>query len=160
MAIKLTSKLLWSVIVSIALVCFVCWHVSSYIPKKTTQQAVEKKHASPLGDCEKCGKSLRKVHGRFGEFVGCSSYPDCNYIQRKKASFCCPQCAGCIEERKWSGGTLWGCNKYPECRYAIFSDIQDTSCSKCDKSPYLLKKINDQGAVVLTCPREECKHSI
>jgi DNA topoisomerase-1 len=161
MSIKINSKFMWPLLSAVAfLICsLVCWNVSFYIPKVSTvaQSVPKKKHVSPLGDCEKCGKSLRKVNGRFGQFVGCSGYPECKYIQRKKASFCCPQCAGCVEERKWSGGTLWGCSNYPECRYAIFSDIQDSPCLKCDKSPYLLKKTDEDGIIILACPHAECK---
>ncbi len=157
------TKFIWPLLSAVAFVIcgLLCWQTSFYIPKaaKTIQSVEKKKQTSPLGECEKCGKSLRKVNGRFGEFVGCSGYPACTFIQRKKASFCCPQCAGCVEERKWSGGILWGCSNYPECRYAIFSDIQDRPCPVCDKSPYMLKKIDENGTIVLSCPREQCKQS-
>jgi len=159
--LKISSKIIWPLlsVAAFSMCALVCWQTSFYIPRAATakQSTKKKKHVSPLGDCEKCGESLRKVHGRFGEFVGCSGYPACNFIQRKKASFCCPQCAGCVEERKWSGGTLWGCSNYPECRYAIFSDILDTPCPVCDKSPYRLKKIDENGSVILSCPRQECR---
>lgn len=162
MSIKINPKIFWPLLSAVAFVIcgLVCWNVSFHISKRppTAEKSTKvKKHTSPLGDCEKCGKSLRKVNGRFGEFVSCSGYPECKYIQRKKASFCCPECAGCVEERKWSGGILWGCSNYPECRYAIFSDIQDTPCPKCDKSPYLLKKTDENGAETLSCPRKDCK---
>lgn len=109
-----------------------------------------------LGNCEKCQKPLRTVHGKFGDFVGCSGYPACKYIKREKASFACPQCKGAIEKRVWSGGTLWGCSNYPNCRYAIFSDIQDTPCTKCNSSLYLIKTVDADGKIILTCPYKEC----
>lgn len=31
--------------------------------------------------CPKCGNVLRKRSGRFGEFWGCGSYPDCKYTR-------------------------------------------------------------------------------
>src|ERR1039458_9177249 len=32
--------------------------------------------------CEKCGKPMVKRRSRFGEFLGCSGYPDCDGIKR------------------------------------------------------------------------------
>jgi len=109
-----------------------------------------------LGLCEKCQKPLRIVHGKFGDFIGCSGYPTCKYIKREKALFACPKCAGAVEKRVWTNGTLWGCSNYPECRYAIFSDIADTPCTKCNSSLYLLKTVDADGVVVLKCPNKEC----
>ena len=32
-----------------------------------------------VGECPKCGKDLLKRSGRFGDFVGCSGFPKCNF---------------------------------------------------------------------------------
>lgn len=32
-------------------------------------------------DCPKCGKPLSKRLGKFGMFIGCTGYPDCDYIR-------------------------------------------------------------------------------
>lgn len=32
-------------------------------------------------DCPKCGKPLHSRLGRFGKFIGCSGYPECDYIR-------------------------------------------------------------------------------
>ena len=29
--------------------------------------------------CPECGKDLLKRHGRYGEFVGCSGFPQCRF---------------------------------------------------------------------------------
>ncbi len=31
--------------------------------------------------CPKCGEPMRKRNGRYGEFWGCSGYPDCRYTE-------------------------------------------------------------------------------
>ncbi|MCR5323068.1 MAG: topoisomerase DNA-binding C4 zinc finger domain-containing protein [Lachnospiraceae bacterium] len=31
--------------------------------------------------CPKCGNVLRKKSGKFGEFWGCMSFPDCRYTK-------------------------------------------------------------------------------
>lgn len=117
---------------------------------------------TPLLDetCEKCGKQLRKMKGRFGEFISCSGYPECKFIKQNLASFPCPQCQGGIAQRSWKGGKFWGCQNYPKCKFSIFSDIEQISCTKCLKHPYILKKVDRTGKVTLTCPNEECKQVI
>jgi len=34
--------------------------------------------------CPKCGGKLTIRKGRYGVFIGCSNYPNCNYIERIK----------------------------------------------------------------------------
>lgn len=108
--------------------------------------------------CQKCGKQLRKMMGKFGEFAACSGYPECKYVKQNVASFPCPKCNGSIVERKWRGGTLWGCQNYPKCNFSIFSDIEQIPCPKCKKSVYMLKKTNRAGQTSLICPLDECKY--
>lgn len=106
--------------------------------------------------CPKCDNQLRILNGKFGEFTACSGYPKCRYIKQKVANFPCPQCENDIVERKWRGGSFWGCSKYPKCKFAIFSEIEQTTCPKCD-SPYLLKK-KTKDAVHISCPNKNCDY--
>lgn len=40
-----------------------------------------------LGNCPKCKKGYLTVRkGRFGKFVGCSSYPNCKYVTNVKVA--------------------------------------------------------------------------
>lgn len=108
--------------------------------------------------CPQCGKPLRRLLGKFGPFTACSGYPECKYIHREKASFCCPLCKkGEIIKRRWRGGTLWGCNHYPACQFAIFGDIEETPCPEC-KAPYLLKKVDRKGTITLSCAQKGCQY--
>ncbi len=34
--------------------------------------------------CPQCGKPLVVRHGRYGNFIGCSGYPNCRYIEKNK----------------------------------------------------------------------------
>lgn len=53
------------------------------------QQVFEKLGKEPVSfaseadgkKCPKCGLLMKKRNGRFGEFLGCSGYPDCRYTE-------------------------------------------------------------------------------
>ena len=105
--------------------------------------------------CPLCGKPLRQASGKFGQFIACSGYPECKYIHRKKASFSCPLDGGEVVERKWRGGTFWGCGNYPNCKWAVFGDIEEKPCPQC-KLPFLVKKVDKQGNVLLFCSDKKC----
>jgi DNA topoisomerase-1 len=74
----------------------------------------------PTGEkCPVCGHDLVKRHGRFGEYVSCSNYPNCRYKPPKPVTLTgvtCPECnLGQILERKGRFGPFYGCARYPEC---------------------------------------------
>jgi DNA topoisomerase-1 len=76
------------------------------------------------GECPKCGAELVVRSGRFGDFVGCSRYPECDYIQgreeRAKAEEigeACPQCGKPLVRRTGRRGPFIGCSSYPKCRF-------------------------------------------
>lgn len=108
--------------------------------------------------CPTCGKQLRQVVGKFGPFVACSGYPECKYIQQKKAGFKCPMDGGDVVERRWRGGIFWGCANYPKCKFAVFGDIEETPCPQC-KLPFLVKKVDKQGNVTLLCSDKKCGYT-
>ena len=82
--------------------------------------------------CPKCGAIdggvLVQRRGRFGPFMGCSRYPECDYIKKEgppppdplafEAS--CPTCrTGHLVTRRArrTGSLFWGCSRYPTCRF-------------------------------------------
>jgi DNA topoisomerase-1 len=79
--------------------------------------------------CPKCGEGvLAAKRGRFGPFVGCSRYPDCDYIQRDGPpppdqlpfEVACPKNNdGHLVARRArrTGNVFWGCSAYPKCDY-------------------------------------------
>jgi DNA topoisomerase-1 len=107
--------------------------------------------------CPQCGSQLRQVIGKYGPFVACSNYPKCKYIQQIKASFPCPLDGGNVIRRQWRGSVFWGCSNYPKCKFTISGDIEETPCPKC-KAPYLIKKVDKEGNVTLTCSNKECDY--
>ena len=95
------------------------------------------------------------MRGKYGEFIACSGYPECKYVERKKLPFQCPQCGNDIIERAWRGGKFWGCAGYPQCKLAIFDAVEETPCPQC-KWPFLTKKTNKEGESTLICVNKEC----
>lgn len=84
--------------------------------------------------CEKCGKPMVIKHGRFGEFLACSGYPDCKNTKPivKKIDVKCPSCGGDIIARKSKRGKVfYGCSNYPECKQAYWDKPTDKKCPKC-----------------------------
>ncbi len=48
-------------------------------PNCGKEKATKPHDPKVVGECPKCGKDLLKRSGRFGEFVGCSGFPKCNF---------------------------------------------------------------------------------
>ena len=79
--------------------------------------------------CPKCGEgTLVGKRGRFGPFVGCSRYPDCDYIRKEGPpppeplpfEVTCPKNRdGHLVPRRArrTGNVFWGCSNYPRCDY-------------------------------------------
>jgi DNA topoisomerase-1 len=121
---------------------------SKYPEHKETRElpGVAANGAGPAGDgtadggaapaapesCPKCGASEGGVlvgrRGRFGPFMGCSRYPDCDYIKKDGPpppaplgfEVPCPTCrVGHLVTRRArrTGSLFWGCSRYPTCRF-------------------------------------------
>ncbi len=72
--------------------------------------------------CPLCGKDLVVRKGRYGEFVACSGYPKCHYVEKPKPVYVegkvCPLCGSPLVKRvSHAGKEFIGCSAYPKCRY-------------------------------------------
>jgi DNA topoisomerase-1 len=84
-----------------------------------------KVQAQPAGgECPRCGAELVVRSGRFGDFVGCGRYPECDYIQGKdektpaeEIGEACPLCTKPLVRRSGRRGPFIGCSGYPKCRF-------------------------------------------
>jgi DNA topoisomerase I len=104
------------------------------IEKTPEQLELERKLAGKK--CDKCGKPMEVKRGRFGDFLGCSGYPDCKNIQPivKPTGVKCPKCGdGQLIERRArkTGKVFYGCNKYPKCQNALWDKPTGATCKKC-----------------------------
>ena len=92
----------------------------------------DRSEAAAPESCPKCGATeggvLVQRRGRFGPFMGCSRYPDCDYIKKDGPppppplafEAICPTCrTGHLVTRRArrTGSLFWGCSRYPTCRF-------------------------------------------
>jgi DNA topoisomerase I len=109
--------------------------------------------------CPKCGEgTLVGKNGRFGPFVGCSRYPDCDYIRKDGPpppdplpfEVVCPKNKdGHLVPRRArrTGNVFWGCSNYPRCDFTTnhepLGGLHDA-----DDGPLARK---DETAICLIC---------
>lgn len=77
--------------------------------------------------CEKCGAPLVLRRGKFGKFLACSRFPECDFTKtyQIKTDIKCPKCGGdVLLKRTRKGGTFYGCSNYPECKFASWRKPQ------------------------------------
>ena len=96
----------------------------------------------PTGElCPKCGAPLIYKEGKNGQFIGCSNYPKCNYVQKEKKEVVftgesCPICGRPLVERTDAKGKVFvACSGYPKCNYTVKD-----------------KKVEEEQPVVKKCP--------
>jgi DNA topoisomerase-1 len=85
-----------------------------------------KKPTEDLGEpCPNCGKPLLIRQGRFGRFISCSGYPECDYKAPllNKTGAKCPVDGGELVERKsrGRGKIFFGCANFPACDFATWN---------------------------------------
>ena len=125
---------------------------------EVADKAIEKvKIEDELTDevCELCGKPMAVKHGRFGEFLACSGYPECKNTKPrvKKIDVKCPKCGKDIVARKSKTGKLfYGCSGYPECNQLFWNKPVSQKCPKCG-ALMMEKKTKTSN---LVCSNSEC----
>ncbi|MFN2137190.1 MAG: type I DNA topoisomerase [Candidatus Promineifilaceae bacterium] len=121
------------------------------IPKLNLQKEVE-----PVGrDCPLCGNPLVYREGRYGRFIGCSTFPTCRFTEQilNKIGVVCPVGGGEIVERRTRKGRIWySCSRYPECEWTSWKKpVLDTE-SGCDG---LLVQVNADTTECVSCGLKE-----
>ncbi len=85
--------------------------------------------------CPQCARPLVIRTGRFGKFISCSGYPECEYRRSLavKTGALCPECGGDLVERrgKKTGKVFWGCANYPTCSFAAWDRPLPLPCPEC-----------------------------
>ncbi|WIG61804.1 MAG: DNA topoisomerase I [Ktedonobacterales bacterium] len=95
------------------------------------QQPVEEANEA----CPQCGKPLLIRTGRFGRFISCSGFPECDFKKpfMIKTGAICPECGGDLVERKSrkSAKVFYGCANYPTCSFAVWDRPLPEPCPEC-----------------------------
>lgn len=123
---------------------------------------VEKQHQV----CPECGAVLVIRSGRHGPFLGCSHYPECNYIRSLKPyadghvvkvldGQLCPLCDATLVLRQGRYGMFIGCSAYPDCEHTQTIDSPDETslvCPQCGEGRLLQRK-SRYGKTFHACER-------
>ena len=107
--------------------------------------------------CPKCGGPMVVKEGKFGRFLACERYPECDGTKPLGTGVKCPVegCGGEIVERRTrKGRTFYGCSRYPECNFVLWQRPVPRPCPQCG-SPYLLEA-RRRGKTLLICPDKGC----
>jgi DNA topoisomerase-1 len=105
--------------------------------------------------CELCGKPLAIKHGRFGDFIACTGFPECRNTKKIQVTIGvkCPDCGKDIIVKKGKRGrTFYGCSGYPECNKVYWYKPTEKKCPKCGEL-LVQHAVKDTK---LECPREGC----
>ena len=133
-----------------------------------TEEGKELEGPKDLGKpCPKCTEENKKEpgtlvlrDGRFGQFISCSTYPKCKYIEEdeetKKANSTGVACVECKdgEMMKKMGrfGEFYACSNYPDCTNAIKAKPTGRHCPMCGALMMEGTKTIPERCSVKTCP--------
>ena len=126
-------------------------------------------------ECPECEIGRLVVReGKFGEFVGCSRFPECAYIKDRKKSEAvatgelCPICEKPLVTRQGRRGPFVGCSGYPSCTYIkgdsppVTGDAEGAepevlgNCPTCGKP--LRRRSGRRGSFVGCSGYPDCKY--
>jgi len=136
--------------------------------KDVTQEALDEL-------CPKCQHPLSIRLGRRGRFIGCTTYPDCDYTrnleENREESLAsnvvpdklCPKCNSELHYKRGKYGKFIGCSSYPNCDYMeSLKKNEDTqvTCPEC-KSNNLIKRKSRFGTFFYACGGyPNCKYAV
>ena len=86
--------------------------------------------------CEKCGAPMIRKSGRYGKFLACSNYPECENIKSEKeevSDVVCEKCGSLMVYKAGKYGKFLACPNYPQCTYVkpIDEKVAEQKCEKC-----------------------------
>ncbi|SMC28732.1 DNA topoisomerase-1 [Andreprevotia lacus DSM 23236] len=127
--------------------------------KEVTQEELEE-------DCPKCGNKLAIRLGKRGRFIGCTTYPECDYTRNLNEDAdtaptepevvpdrACPECASPLHIKTGRYGKFIGCSAYPKCKHIEpLEPPKDTGveCPTCHKGT-LREKKSRYGKLFYSC---------
>lgn len=109
--------------------------------------------------CPTCNKRLEVKKGKYGRFVRCEDYPQCDTTLPYTLDLNCPECkVGKFAEKKSRYGKIfYGCTSYPDCENALWSRPYKYDCPGCGY-PIMGDRVTKREGHQLQCPK--CKHKV
>ncbi len=108
--------------------------------------------------CKKCSKPIIIKTGRFGRFLACSGYPECQFTEPISLGVTCPEegCGGDLTEKKSrKGKVFYACGNYPECKFALWDRPVSRECPQCN-APFLIEKHDRKKGTKVLCRDKSC----
>lgn len=106
--------------------------------------------------CDKCGSKMIIKRGRFGQFLACSSYPECKNTKAISIGVKCPLCSKDLTQRKTKRGKIfYGCTGYPACTFASWDKPINEKCPDCGAA-YLVEKLTKARGEETVCAQKGC----
>lgn len=126
--------------------------------------------------CPLCANPLQIKQGKKGLFLGCSAYPNCDYIKPlhthsqesnvlKQLDEVCPECNHPLQLRQGSFGMFIACSQYPICHFTVQDNVeteteQFVDCPECQQGKLLARR-GRQGKTFYGCSQyPHCKFTI
>ncbi|MGI6202905.1 MAG: type I DNA topoisomerase [Eubacteriales bacterium] len=104
--------------------------------------------------CDKCGAQMVKRHGRYGEFLACSRFPDCKNTKQilHEIGVKCPKCGKELVRRYGRNRSVfYSCMGYPDCDFVSWDQPTNETCPNCGKPLYIKK-----GKRQIVCKEKSC----
>ncbi|GKU24767.1 type I DNA topoisomerase [Clostridium folliculivorans] len=111
--------------------------------------------------CDKCGKMMVIKQGRFGNFLACPGYPECQNTKPivEEIDAKCPLCNGNVVVKKSKkGNKFYGCSNYPECSFVSWYEPAKERCSNCNS--HMVVRYSKSKGKYLECTNKECGNKV
>ena len=108
--------------------------------------------------CDKCGKQMVIKSGRFGRFLACPGYPDCDFTKPIVVEMPgkCPKCGAKILKRTSKKGyTFYACEKGMDCGFMTWDVPTADNCPECQETMF---KKSGRGYKRPFCVNEKCEN--
>ena len=122
------------------------------------------RNASSYGDeltqttCGKCGHFMLRRTGKFGKYLACSNYPECQNIvsesEQEISAVRCPKCGENMVVKSSKFGKFLACPSYPDCKSTLSMPTDEQpklvgKCPECGNAMTVRK--SKKGKVYYSC---------
>lgn len=112
-------------------------------------------------ECPTCGQPMIKKSGRYGKFLACSAYPECQTTlpldddeerpKEEPTDEVCDKCgAPMVIKTSRGGGRFLACTAYPKCKNAKGIPV-GVDCPKENCSGHLVERASKRGKLFFGC---------